>query len=278
MHFAARAHSLADVEFLAQAGFELAELDWLEPDLVRPQMGELAALRDRTGIGYLAHGPKEGNPFTTEHHGPVLGPQVDQLLDLAGELGIPLYTQHLWLDARFVPPEILAAKIELLGRWTARARQAGVTLCIENLSEHAAHLAPAFDRIPDLRMTLDLGHGQILAPTRSESAVNACFELIEAYAQHRPRIRHVHLHDNHGGDRSRDDLHLPLGEGCIDFRGILGALHAAGYGGAFSFEIGLEHVERGRELVHEMWGLGPDWGRQGIGRQEDDCFDNHIPL
>jgi sugar phosphate isomerase/epimerase len=214
-------------------------------------MVELAALRDRTGIGYLAHGPKEGNPFTTEHHGPVLGPKVDQLIDLAGELGIPLYTQHLWLDARFVPPEILDAKVKLLARWTERARQAGVTLCIENLSEHASHFAPAFDRIPGLQMTLDLGHGQILPPTcPSGDTVNASFELLE---QHAGRIRHVHLHDNHGGQRSRDDLHMPLGEGCIDFRGILAALRAAGYDGAFSFEVGLEHVEQGRALVRVLW-------------------------
>ena len=254
MLFAARAHSLDDVRFLAEAGFEYAELDWLEPELVRAQMSELAALRERTGIAYLAHGPKEGNPFTTAHHGPLLGPQVEQLLDRAGELGISIYTQHLWLDARFVPPDVLAAKVVLLARWTGRARQAGVTLCIENLSEHAAHFAPAFEQIPGLRMTLDLGHGQILAPTRPGrpgTPINAAFELI---AHHSDRIRHVHLHDNHGGDRSRDDLHLPLGEGVVDFTGILGALRAAGYEGAFSFEVGLEHVERGRRLVRELWG------------------------
>jgi sugar phosphate isomerase/epimerase len=253
MRFAARAHSLADVRFLAQAGFEAAEVDWLEPDLVRAQMGELAALRDQTGIAYLAHGPKEGNPFTAAHHGPLLAPKVETLLDLAGELGIPLYTQHLWLDARFVPPEILALKIALLARWAGRARQAGVTLCIENLSEHAAHLAPAFEQVPDLQMTLDLGHGQILAPAvqgHPQARVNAAFELI---AQHGARVRHVHLHDNHGGDRVQDDLHLPLGEGCVDVPGILGALREAGYQGAFSFEVGLAHVERGRDLVREWW-------------------------
>lgn len=35
MLFAARAHSLDDVVSLAQAGFELAEIDWLEPDRAR---------------------------------------------------------------------------------------------------------------------------------------------------------------------------------------------------------------------------------------------------
>jgi sugar phosphate isomerase/epimerase len=186
----------------------------------------------------------------------VLGPQVDQLLDLAGEMGISLYTQHLWLDARFVSEQIRSAKVELLARWAERARQAGVTLCIENLSEHAAHFATAFEQIPDLCMTLDLGHGQILAPRQAGSdapvsAVNASFELIQHYAA---RIRHVHLHDNLGGDRSRDDLHLPLGHGIVDFRGILGALRAAGYDGAFSFEIGIEHVGRGRDRAREIWG------------------------
>jgi sugar phosphate isomerase/epimerase len=191
----------------------------------------------------------------------VLEPQVSQLLDLAGEMGISLYTQHLWLDARFVPPDILFAKVALLARWTERARQAGVTFCIENLSEHAAHFVPAFAQIPDLCMTLDLGHGEILAPAREadpESRVNASFELIQAYALRENRIRHVHLHDNRGGDRSRDDLHLPLGEGCVDFQGILHALRDAGYDGTFSFEIGLEHVARGREMVRRMWGAG-DW-------------------
>jgi sugar phosphate isomerase/epimerase len=255
MLFAARAHSLEDVKTLAQAGFELAEVDWLEPDRARAQMHELAALRDHTGIGYLAHGPKEGNPFTTAHHASLLGPQVDQLLDLAGELGIALYTQHLWLDARFVPPEILSPKIELLARWAERARRAGVTFCIENLSEHAAHFAPAIDRIPDLYVTLDLGHGQILPPVSPESperTINACFELIEAYAAQEDRIRHVHLHDNYGGDRPRDDLHLPLGQGCVDFPGILHALQATGYDRALSFEIGLEHVVQAREWVQEL--------------------------
>ena len=189
--------------------------------------------------------PKRAIPFSTDHHATWLEPTVNQLLDLAGDVGIPLYTQHLWLDARFVKPDILAAKVELLARWDEHARQAGVTLCIENLSEHADHFAPAFEQIPGLGLTLDLGHGQILAP---EDKGNASFELIECFAE---RIWHVHLHDNLGGDRSKDDLHLPIGQGKVDFAGILHALRETGYDGGFSFEVKLEHVERGREIVRE---------------------------
>jgi sugar phosphate isomerase/epimerase len=247
MYIGARAYSLDDIEFLAEAGFEFAEIDWRDPDLVRPQMDELAMLRTKYDVDYLAHGPKEGNPFSTEHHATWLEPTVNQLLDLAGELSIPIYTQHLWLDARFVSAEVLAAKVELLGRWTARAQQAGVTLCIENLSEHAEHFAPAFERVPGLGMTLDLGHGQILAPTDTG---NASFELIARFPE---RIRHVHLHDNLGGDRSKDDLHLPIGQGKVDFAGILHALQGTGYTEGFSFEVKLEHVERGRDLICDLW-------------------------
>jgi sugar phosphate isomerase/epimerase len=250
MYLGARAYSLDDVEFLAEAGFDFAEFDWREPDLVRSQMDELAMLRSKYDIEYLAHGPKEGSPFTTDHHATWLEPTVNRLLDLAGELGIPLYTQHLWLDARFVSAEVLAAKVELLGRWAERAQQAGVTLCIENLSEHADHFAPAFAQVPDLGLTLDLGHGQILAP---EDTGNASFALISRFAG---RIRHVHLHDNHGGDRSKDDLHLPLGKGKVDFAGILGALRAAGYEGGFSLEVKLAHVEKSREVLWELWEKG----------------------
>ena len=247
MYLGARAYCLDDVEFLAEAGFDFAEIDWRDPDLVRPQMDELAVLRAKYSIDYLAHGPKEGNPFTTDHHATWLEPTVNQLLDMAGELGILLYTQHLWLDARFVSAEVISHKVDLLGRWTQRALRAGVTLCIENLSEHAGHFAPAFEQVPGLGLTLDLGHGQILAP---EDRGNASFELIARFAD---RIRHVHLHDNLGGDRSKDDLHLPVGQGRVDFAAILTTLRKTGYDGGFSFEVELDHVKQGRNRVCEMW-------------------------
>jgi sugar phosphate isomerase/epimerase len=244
MMFGARAHSLADIEFLAQAGFEFAEIDWKDPESLRAQLAELALLREKHDIAYLAHGPNERNPFDVDEIIDVMGPRVRQLVDLAPELGITLHTQHLWLDPRFMSAEAIARKLDLLETWVARADRAGVTFCIENLSEHVDHFAVAFERMPGLGMTLDLGHGEIL------SAPNASFGFIARFPD---RIHHVHLHDNYGGSEVKDDLHLPVGEGTIDFESIIGLLDAAGYAGGFSFEVRLEHVARCRHKIREIW-------------------------
>ena len=244
MHFGARAHSLGDVEFLARAGFEFAEIDWKDPHHVETELAELARLQDRYTITYLAHGPNEGDPFDVDELVQGMGPRVCRLLSLAPALGITLYTQHLWLDSRSVPAEAIARKLDLLETWVEHAARAGVILCIENLSEHADHLALAFRRMPVLCMTLDLGHGAI------QSQRNAAFGFVARFPD---RIRHVHLHDNHGGTSVSDDLHLPIGAGSIDFAAILHDLRAAGYDGGFSFEVKLEHVEQGRDTIHSIW-------------------------
>lgn len=244
MYFGARAYSLNDVEFLAKAGFAFAEIDWKDPHSARTNVAQLAILKEKYGIAYLAHGPSERRPFDVDEI-EVMGPIVGELLKLGPELGIALHTQHLWFDPRFVGAEVIARKLDLLERWVEEAGRSGITLCIENLSETADHMAPAFQRLPELCMTLDVGHGAIL------SRPNASFGFIACFAN---RIRHVHLHDNNGGSSVKDDLHLPIGEGCVDFVAILGQLRAKGYEGGFGLEVALEHVKRGREVVQGMWG------------------------
>lgn len=244
MYIGARAYSLADIEFLAEADFAFAEIDWKDPLFLSTQLAELAALQNKYDIAYLAHGPNERNPFDVDEIAEVMGPTVRQLLSMAPELGIPLHTQHLWLDPRFVSAERITRKLDVLEGWVEEAERVGVTLCIENLSEHADHFAPAFQRLPQLGLTLDLGHGQIL------SRPNAAFGYLANYPE---RIRHIHLHDNHGGTNVTDDLHLPIGQGRVDFPAILQGLQAAGYSGGFSFELKSEHVEQGRDAIREMW-------------------------
>jgi sugar phosphate isomerase/epimerase len=51
------------------------------------------------------------------------------------------------------------------------------------------------------------------------------------------------LHDNHGGTSPADDLHLPVGEGKIDFHKIFQRLHAVHYTGTITLELRPDQIE-----------------------------------
>lgn len=243
MKFGGRAHSLSDIEFIAEAGFDFAEIDLKVPAKVAADLSALMELREKYGIFYLAHGPSEGDPFDIEAIERVLGPRIRTLIELAARLDIPLYTQHLWLEPRFVDQAVIQRKIEVLKTLSDYAAQQGLIFCLENLSEHAAHLRLAFVRAPSLGLTLDIGHGQILSQS------NASFALIDQFAD---RIKHVHVHDNFGGDTPEDDLHLPIGEGVVDFRAVFRALTTTCYNATVTLEIPLEHLREGQRRIEAI--------------------------
>ena len=59
MHIGARAHSVDDVAFLAEAGYGFAEIDWKDPALLHTQQAELASL----ARGGLTDGGAPGTAF-----------------------------------------------------------------------------------------------------------------------------------------------------------------------------------------------------------------------
>lgn len=67
-------------------------------------------------------------------------------------------------------------------------------------------------------MTFDVGH-----------AFTYGFEENEMYT---PRVKHVHIHDNNGGD----DSHYTLGEGSIDFNRVFNIYDEKGYDGTYIIE------------------------------------------
>ncbi|MBM3303147.1 MAG: hypothetical protein FJY85_24775 [Deltaproteobacteria bacterium] len=58
----------------------------------------------------------------------------------------------------------------------------------------------------------------------------------------------------------KDDLHLPLGRGIVDFSGILEALVGKGYQGSVTFELEREHLLESRETVQRILdGIEAKW-------------------
>ena len=237
------ARSPDDVRLLHGLGLSFAEVPIAHPDQFRAHVSLYQRLRDELGLYYLCHGPKEGDPNDVQSLETRYFPQLHQVLSLMPALQMRCLTFHLWLDPRFVTPNVIAHKLKLLKGLLQKSDDAGITLCIENLSETADHLTEAFAALPRLYMTLDVGHAQLL--TKQNNAP----DLIDRFLD---RIKHIHIHDNRGGDSPEDDLHLPVGQGTLDFDEIFHRLYQAGYGGTMTLELTPLEIEQNLDRVKAL--------------------------
>jgi len=246
IHLGGTARSPDDVITLHRLGLAFAEIGVPDPERFAPLVPRYREVNRELGLYFLAHGPREGNPNDIPGLENRYLPKILHLLELVQALNIPLLTIHLWMDPRFVRPKTIAYKMDFLKRVIQRAAEKGITVCLENLSENAIHLGPVFRALPDLYLTLDLGHAQLLTEE------NTSFGFFD---QHRDRIRHIHLHDNRGGNSPEDDLHLPVGEGDIDFEKIFAKMMAADYSGTITLELKPGEIEGCLGYVKRL--LGP---------------------
>lgn len=127
------------------------------------------------------------------------------------------------------------------------ARQMGVGIMAENLPgdyNSAAQLGELLGPIPELMLHLDIGHANLKVPH------NATDEILTAWGD---RLRHVHLHDNRGGDA---DLHLPLGAGSVDVPQAIRALKRCGYDSTITLEVftpDRHHLGYSRDVLRAAW-------------------------
>lgn len=237
------ARSPEDVTSLYDLGLQFAEIPINHPSKFAPLVHLYKGLQTSLGLYYLCHGPKEGDPNDVEALKQVYLPKVLELFPIMQSLSMQVLTIHLWLDRRFVRQDSLESKREILKRIVDKAAEYQVTVCIENLSEEARDLEAAFREIPSLMMTLDLGHGELLCEK------NRSLGFIE---QHPDRIKHVHVHDNRGGNSHTDDLHLPPGEGVIDFKALFAALRRIHYNRTVTLELKPHEIRKCLAYVFEL--------------------------
>jgi len=243
IHLGGTARSPDDVVLLNELGLQFAEIPITNPEKFLHRIGDYEALKEELGLYYLCHGPREGDPNNVDTLENTYLPKLIQILSIMPQLKMRLLTIHLWLDTRFVSPEVIEYKVGFLKRVLKRAGDPDITVCVENLSENAEQMAPIFDALPSLCLTLDLGHAQLL------SDQNTSFGFIEKFPD---RIRHIHAHDNLGGESSADDLHLPVGKGIVDFDGILKRLNQIGYNGTMTLELKPAEIRDNLDRVKQL--------------------------
>lgn len=150
-------------------------------------------------------------------------------------LGIVVHGGYFdWLFD-FAPDKWLEPARRSFSEIAEAAEAAGVDIFLENVFDEAPdHLLRLRDAVGSARLSfcLDPGHATLF----SRLPVH---RWAEAFG---PLIREVHVHDNRG---LRDD-HLPVGEGAINFRGVLLAVADAGARPILTVEPHtIEHFHRG---------------------------------
>jgi|APFre7841882654_1041346.scaffolds.fasta_scaffold04416_3 sugar phosphate isomerase/epimerase len=235
-----RAHTIEELLEVAKLGYPFVEISLDDPAAVAGWIPQLREIKDTYGISFLAHYPNEDNPLDVDVLRNKFLPRIKDLMVLSRQLGITKATLHFWIDQRWAPAELIPGKLELLSRIVDYGNEYSITVCIENLSERTESFRPAFAAIPDLRMTLDIGHAQLL------SRQNTSFRFIE---DHFSRISHLHVHDNSGGTSVKDDLHLPLGEGIVDYSAIIASLINKGYDSTITMEVKPRDMLRTRQAL-----------------------------
>ena len=230
-----RAHSPDAAEKVAALGYPFAEISVKDPEDLKANISRFISIKDTYGNGYLCHFPNEDHPVKPDVLNGIFLPKIKGILDLCPQLSITKCILHFWMDSRWIDPDIAKAKIPILKDLVGYATSCGVTICIENLSEHYESFKPVFDEIPELKMTLDIGHAQLLSKT------NASFDFIKYCFE---KINHMHVHDNKGGTRLEDDLHLPLGQGTIDYPAIFTELKDRGYNSTITMELKPEELKQ----------------------------------
>ncbi|MHA2068228.1 MAG: sugar phosphate isomerase/epimerase family protein [Candidatus Thorarchaeota archaeon] len=172
--------------------------------------------------------------------------EIVPFIDIGAQIGAELVTTHTALSTLFYNDEDIDSFLEWVPLMCDSAKESGVQLAVETLGLYYTELTLLFDRCPDMKIALDIGHGQIMA-TR-----NRALDVIQSFYDH---IAVVNIHDNHGAQmvskvrdirRQREvtheellviardhDEHLALGDGNIDFHPIFRELKERGYSGKF---------------------------------------------
>lgn len=243
MFIGGHVHHTDDIVFLKKHGFGFGEVVLKDQD-ARSYWQDLN-LDSFIGphLWLIAHGPHEGDPNSSSNLLENYYPSLKETIDTTNRIGANFLTVHLWMDSRYVTGSQILIKKRVLKDLFLYAREKGVTVSVENLSESASDLEYALSENPEASITLDIGHGQLLSKS------NTSFEIIKRLAG---RIRHVHLHDNSGGTGVKDDLHLPIGDGIIDFEAILKSLLSSGYNNTMTLELKRHELEISRQRLETI--------------------------
>ena len=239
---------LEQIEWIGAAGFDFLDLT-LEPPGAASWSIDLPAVRQLLGrfnlrvVGHTAPYLPVASPVEGLRKAAVA--EFRRCLDVFRSLNVSWMNIHPGTAPMYSRAYSVERNLESLRELAANGD--GVGLMIENVPgvfNTASQLGEVLDPLPDLGLHLDIGHCNLMSPYNTEG------EILAAY---HARLKHVHLHDNRGGQL---DLHLPLGVGNIDLDRAIGALKSSGYNNTITLEVFTSDPNQllySRDVLKKIW-------------------------
>ncbi len=248
---------LNEIEEIGTLGFDYLELTMdppeASPQKILSQKKSIQNLLDRYKMGIIGHLPTF--VWTSDLYDSLRKASIEETfsaIEAASELGIEklvLHPSYITGMGKFVIDRAKQYGIEAIGTILKKANRLGITLCIENMFPQALFLTQphefqeVFETFPEIRLTLDIGHANIGGNR------NRAIEFIQQYGC---RIGHIHVNDNFG----KEDNHLPIGAGIIDFEKVIKGLKETPYDETMTIEVfskDRDYLRISREKIKKMW-------------------------
>lgn len=246
------------VDRFSRLGFDFVEIGMEEPRGVPESiMGQktkiLKALRERhmPAIGHTAYWVGFGSSHREVREGWIR--EAKHMIDAAAALKLGYLNFHLIRGqgqtmkaeaGRKLYTDNFIRSMKVLARYAKRKR---VTLMLENCGGGKKRLGIGYysrviRSVPELMVHLDVGHAFV------EGRMRGIGDYVRRFHN---RIVHVHMHDNHG----KEDEHLELGKGSINFMKVARLLKRAGYDGTITFEVfsSYKAAVASRKKFAELW-------------------------
>ncbi|MBW1766302.1 MAG: sugar phosphate isomerase/epimerase [Deltaproteobacteria bacterium] len=230
---------LKELKEINELGFDYIELTMDSPqahyEMINQQKDEFLRTLKGFNMGIICHLPTfVSTADLTSSLREASLTEVIESLDAAVNLRplkVVLHPSHIGGLGVLVMDQARKYAMRSLEAIVGKADNLGLVLCLENMFPRTHSLVNPedfigiFNNFPTLKMTLDTGHGHIDGKGGKKT-----LNFIERFAD---RICHIHASDNFG----KEDNHLPIGTGTIDFPKIIRALKGIGYNDTVTFEV-----------------------------------------
>lgn len=248
---------LNEIKEIGELNFDYVEISMdapeATPEKIIQQKTTIIDLLKYYNMDIIGHLPTF--VFTTDLYESIRKASLEEnlkALDVLSELGVKkavLHSGYITGLGKFVIDRVKKYTIESIEIILKRSKELDIKICLENLFSQSNFLSDPkdfkeiFDLLPETFLALDLGHANI------NPKKNISIDFIHSYPK---KVIHIHANDNFG----KEDNHLPIGAGVIEFEKIFKELKKIQYDETITLEVfsrDRDYLRISKEKIKMMW-------------------------